>query len=131
MHVETTYFFVFENVLVITKNFRNFRKFFQVLLSTIFYKWSGTFSETFSTLSSLVYNIFLKKTVGFCLLINLKFEKVLTSLLASLALSKNKNSKASRLVVGLPPFHCYPCLSVWCVFFVNYRELHRIQRTNK
>ena len=62
--------------------------FFQVLLSTIFYKMSGTLSETFLTLSLLGYNIFLKKTAGFCFrfFINRKFKKVLTSFLACLAL---------------------------------------------
>ena len=44
---------------------------------------------------------------------------MLTSLLASLALSKNQTSKASKLIVGLPhpPFRCYPSLSLWFVFF--------------
>ena len=32
-------------------------------------------------------------------MINFKFKKVLTSLLASFAMSKNKNSEASRLIV--------------------------------
>ena len=116
MHVETGYFLIFQNILG-TKNFRNHRNFFQVLLSTIFYKTSGTFDETFFILSSLACNFFYKKTAGFCSLINLKLKKVLTSLLASFALSKNKNSETSRLIVGPPPF---PVLSfskcLVCVF---------------
>ena len=45
MHVETRYFLIFQNVLGTTKNFGNQMDFFQVLLSTIFYKKVGTFIE--------------------------------------------------------------------------------------
>ena len=50
---------------------------------------------------------------------------MLPSLLASLALSKNKNSKASRLIVGPPSFKCYLYLSVWCVCFVCLHHFYR------
>ena len=94
--------------------------FFQVLLSTIFYKMSGTLSETFLTLSLLGYNIFLKKTAGFCFrfFINRKFKKVLTSFLACLALWKNKNSKASRM--DHPPLSNVIFLYLFgvCVLFI-------------
>ena len=58
MHVETGYFFIFGNILITAKNFRNRRK---VLLTTIFYKSSGTFNETW-TLILLAYNIFSKNS---------------------------------------------------------------------
>ena len=60
MHVETRAFFIFQIILGTKKNFRNlfFRTFFQVLLSTIFYNESDTFTETFLTWSSLTSNIF-------------------------------------------------------------------------
>ena len=58
MHVETGYFFLFGNILITAKNFRNRRK---VLLTTIFYKSSGTFNETW-TLILLAYNIFSKNS---------------------------------------------------------------------
>ena len=44
VNVETSYFFIFQNIVGIIKNFRNRMDFFQVLLSTIFYKNSGTFN---------------------------------------------------------------------------------------
>ena len=61
-------FLIFENILRTTKNFRNRRNFFQVLLSTIFYKSSSTFNETFLTSSLLAYNIFSKKNSCFLFL---------------------------------------------------------------
>ena len=89
------------------------RTFFQVLLSTIFYKKSGTFNETSLTLSSLA-------CTGFCFLINLNLRKFLASLLASFALSIHKNLGASRLIAVTTPFHvwsfskCFVC--VFCSF---------------
>ena len=86
------------------------------LLKTRYVQWNLLNFE----LVSMWY--FIKKSAGFYFLINLKFRKVLTSLLAFLALPKNKNSEASRLIVGTspprPPHHsqCYISLSVWCVF---------------
>ena len=65
-----------------------------------------------------------KKPSWFLFLDNLKFKKVSTSLLASLSLSKSKNSKASRLIVG-PPFQCYLSLSVWCVCFVYLHHFYQ------
>ena len=53
VHVENSYFLIFQNILGTTKNFQNRRDFFQVLLGTILYKRSGTFDETFLTWSSL------------------------------------------------------------------------------
>ena len=96
MHVETRYFNFWKNLWNYKKIFKS-QELFHVLLSTIFYKRSGTFNETCLTLSSLAWNILSKKAAGFCFLINLKFKKVSTSLLASLALPK-----ASRLIVGYP-----------------------------
>ena len=66
--------------------------------------------------------MFSQKTAEFCFLINFKFKKVLASLHASFALSKNKNSEPSRLIVRtLPsPHHsqCYIPLSAWCILFI-------------
>ena len=53
VHVETSYFFISQNILGTTEKFRNRRNFFQVLLSTILCKKSGTFSETFRTWNSV------------------------------------------------------------------------------
>ena len=53
------FFFDFQNILRITKTFRNRWDFFQILLSTIFYERSGTFNEILSW-SSLAWNIFSK-----------------------------------------------------------------------
>ena len=99
MHAETRYFFIFENVLG-TTNFWNCRTFFPssakyyFLQKFRYIQWNLLNFE----LVSMLY--FLWKAAGFCFLINLKFKKVLTSLLTFLALSKNKNS--SRLIVGPP-----------------------------
>ena len=90
MHVETRYFLIFQNILGSTKNFRNQMDFFSSSAKYYFLQKVGTFIETFIlTWSSLASNIFSKKS--FCFLINLKFKKVVTSLLASLALSKKQN----------------------------------------
>ena len=122
------YLYAWRNYLRNYKEFLKLQERFHVLLSTIFYKRSGTFNETFSA--------------GFCFLINLKFKKVSASLLASLALSKNKNSKASRLILRLPlPMlsfsKCWVCLlclftpflSVLIVFrWKNLVLLHQMNR---
>ena len=115
MHVETKYFLIFENILRTRNNFR----ILQVLLCTIFYKSSGTFNETFLTLSLLAH-IFSKKTSWFLFLNKSQVQKSVDGITCFSALSKNENSKASRLIVGTrpPPFQCCPSLSVWCVFFV-------------
>ena len=106
------------NILGTIKNFRNRRNLFSSLLSTIFYKGSGKFNETFFTLSSLEYNIF--STAGFCFLIILKFKKKLTSLLVSFALPKNKNSEApivGTLPLLFPVLFCSKCwMCVFCLF---------------
>ena len=60
MHVETRSFLIFQNILG-TKNFQNHMNFFQVPLSTIFYKKSGTFIETLN-LSLLACNNFPKNS---------------------------------------------------------------------
>ena len=102
MLVKTRYFFDFLKYL---RNYKEFSKsqypFFQVLLSTISYKGSSKFNETFLKFS--------QKTAGFFFL---------TSLLASFAPPKNKNSKASIVGILPPPlsFPCYLSLSVWCVY---------------
>ena len=119
MHVETRYFLIFQNILGSTKNFRNQMDFFSSSAKYYFLQKVGTFIETLIlTWSSLASNIFSKKS--FCFLINLKFKKVVTSLLAAFALSKNKISEASRLIVGPSPFsfQCYLSLSVWCILFI-------------
>ena len=66
MDVETRYFLIFQNILGTTKNFRNRRDLFQILLSSIFYKKSDTFSEIFLTWSFLTNDIFWKKNWLLC-----------------------------------------------------------------
>ena len=65
---------------------------------------------------------FLKKRAGFRFLLNFKFEKVVTLLFASFALSKNKKSEASRLIVTPPPSSpALPfCKCLVCFFFFIY-----------
>ena len=62
MHVEISYFFIFQNTLRSTNNFRNDRDFFEVLSSTFFYKMSGTLNEVFFTWSLLKLDIFSQKS---------------------------------------------------------------------
>ena len=92
--------------------------FFQFLLSTIFCKRSGTFSETFLTLSLLEYNIFSKNPSGFCFLINLKMSLPFSS--ALIKKKKFKSIQAHCWTHPPPPFQCYLSLSVWyvCVLFI-------------
>ena len=89
------------------------------LLKTRYVQWNLLNFE----LVSMWY--FIKKSAGFYFLINLKFRKVLTSLLAFFALSKNKNSEASRLIVETsppPPTPPFPVLyfskCLVCVLFI-------------
>ena len=75
-----------------------------------------------------------KKAATFCSLLNLKFRKVLMSLLASFALSKNKNSEALRPIVGPPRFpvlsfsKCLVC--VFCSFSPFLSVLFMFHRKN-
>ena len=89
MHLETRYFFIFKNIL---------GTFFQVMLSTIFYKVSGRFNVTL-TLSLLAY--FFSKNSLF------------------LFLNKSQVQKSVDVFTCFffpPPFfQCYLSLSVWCV----------------
>ena len=64
--VETRYFLIFQNILGATKNFSIAGTFFQILLSTIFYKKSGTFNEASLSWTSLTWNIFSKKRCVLC-----------------------------------------------------------------
>ena len=130
MHVDTRYFLIFQNILG-TKNFEITGTFFQALLSTVFYKKSDIFNETFLILSSLACNIFSKKKkkknpAGFCSLINLKLKKLFTPLLNSFALSKNKNSESCRLIIGSSlPFQCYLSLSLSSVCLVHLHHFYQ------
>ena len=129
MHAETSvcvcvfflFFFDFQNILRITKTFRNRWDFFQILLSTIFYERSGTFNEILSW-SSLAWNIFSK--IWFLFSDKSQVQKsgdVITCFL------KNKTSEGSRLIVWNPLttfFQCYLSLGVWCVFDECFVYLH-------
>ena len=125
MHSETTFFSIFENVLGTTNNFRNRRKFFSSSAKYYFLRKVRYIQWNILNFELVSIKYFLRKTAGFCFLINLKFKKVSTSLLASLSLSKNKNSKASRLIVGPPSFQCYLSLSVWYVCFVYLHNFYQ------
>ena len=116
MYVETRYFLIFQN-MVGTKNFRNRMDFCQVLLSTIFYKKSGTFNENFLTLSSLACNISWKNS-WFLFLDKSQVQKsvdVITCFSCTVKKQKFKSIRVHSLTA--PPF---PMLSFskWCVCFV-------------
>ena len=118
-------FLIFQNILG-TKNFRNHRNFFSssakfyFLQKVRYIKWSLLSFEV------VILWYFLKDLAGFCSLITVKLKKVLTPLLASFTLSKNKNAEASRLIGGLSlSFQCYICLSVWCVCLVHLQHFHQ------
>ena len=114
MHVETRSFLIFQNNLA-TKNFQNHMNFFSssakhyFLQNVRYIHWNLKFDLV----------IISQKNDGFYFLINLKSKKVLTSLLTSFAMSKNKTSSALRLIIGTllpnPLSQCYLSLSVWCV----------------
>ena len=113
MHVETGYFFIFGNILITAKNFRNRRK---VLLTTIFYKSSGTFNETW-TLILLAYNIFSKNS-WFLFLDKSQVQKsvdVITCFSFTVIKQKFKTIQAHSWAL---PFQCYLSLSNCCVSFV-------------
>ena len=97
VHVETSYFF-FSKYL---RNYREFLKSQEIFSSSTKYyfvqkvrylRWNLPDLE----LGSMYYS--LKKRAGFSVMINLKFEKMLMSLLASFALSKSKNLKEVRRI---------------------------------
>ena len=96
--------------------------FFQILLSTIFYKKSGTFNETFLTWSSLTCNIFSKKS-WFLFSDKSQVQKSGDVITCFFCAVKNKNSEAARLIVGTPsPLSSVIFLKVFgvcvCVLFI-------------
>ena len=98
--------------------------FFQVLLSTIFYKRSGTFNETFLTLSSLPFS---QKNSWFLFLDKSQVQKsvgVITWFPCSLNKQKFKNIQAHGCIPL--PFQYYHSLSVWCVCFVYLHHFYSI-----
>ena len=125
MHVENRYFFIFQNILETKKNFRNLLTFFQILLSTIFYKKSGTFNETFLNWSSLTCNIFSKKS-WFLFSDKSQVQKSGDIITCFFCTVKNKNSDTARLIIGTPsPFSSVIFLKVFgvYVFFFIYTIL--------
>ena len=64
MHVETSFFFIFQNILRAAKNFQNRRDFFSSSTKYYFLQKVSTFNETFLTWSALKCNIFSKKLVS-------------------------------------------------------------------
>ena len=101
MHVENRYFFIFQNILELKRIFEIVVSFFQILLSTIFYKKSGTFNETFLTWSSLTCNIFSKKS-WFLFSDKSQVQKSGDVITCFFCAVKNKNSEAARLIVETP-----------------------------
>ena len=91
--------------------------FFQVLLSTIFYRESAIFNKTFLASISLTCNIFPKD--GVFAAINFNFKKVVDSLLPLHYQKANKKSETSRLMVGtsypFPLLSFSKCLVIVCV----------------
>ena len=101
--------------------------FFQVLLSTIFYKRSGTFNETFLTLSSVAYNIFSKKNSWFLFLNKSEVQKsvqVITCFSYTVRKQKFKSIQVHSWTPA-PFFQCYLFLSVWCVCFVYLHHFYQ------
>ena len=126
MHVETRFFFLFLKMQELRRIFEIAGSFLQVLLSTIFYKRSGTRNETFLTLSSLAYNIFSKNPAGFCLLINRNFKKsvdVIACFSCTVKKQKFKSIQDHRWIPLL--FECYLSLSVWCVCFAYLHHFYQ------
>ena len=113
-------FFDFSKYLRNQRFSKSHEFFFQVLLSTIFYKMSGTFNETFLTLSSLACITF-SKSSWFLFIHKPQVEKsvdVISCLFYTA--KKKKTSEVSRLIVGYPtPF---PALSfskgLVCALFI-------------
>ena len=64
---------------------------------------------------------------GFCVVINIIFKKVVTSLLAFSALSKNKISEAARLITHLQDMN--PFTDTFEEFCLNFPE-HLFRRTH-
>ena len=90
-------FFYFSIYLRNCKEFSKSQWLFQVLLSTIFDKKSGTFNDTFLTWSLLTCKIFSKKS--WFLSSDKSHIQKSGNVTASFALSKNKkNSKPTRLI---------------------------------
>ena len=104
MHVETRYFFIFENILITAKNFRNRRK---VLLTTIFYKSSGTFNETW-TLILLAYNIFSKNS-WFLFLDKSQVQNSVDFTTCFSCTVKEQNIKSIQAHSWTPPPHPFQC----------------------
>ena len=102
------------------------RTFFQVLLSTIFYRKSGTFNKTFLTQSSLTCNIFSKRS-WFLFSDKSQVQKSGNLITCFFCNVKNKNSEAARLIVGTspPPFpvlsfsKCLVCVFFVCIIFIS------------
>ena len=113
MHVETRYFFYFGKCLRNNKEFSKLQEVFCRFCKVLFcYKRSGTFSETFLTLSLFACNIFSRKeTVGLSFLINLKFRKVYCQ---KTKIQKHPGSQLDPT----SHFQCYLSLSVWCVSII-------------
>ena len=99
--------------------------FFQVLLSTIFYKTSSLFNETFLTWISLTYNIFSKKR-WFLFTDKLHVQKSgdFRNCLFWAVKRKIQKQPGSQLE-PYPPFQCYLSLSVWCVCFVYLHHFYQ------
>ena len=113
-------FFDFSKYLKYYKEFSKPQGFFQVLLSTIFYKKSGTFNASFLTWSSLACNIFSKKS-WFLFSHKCQVQKNDDLITCFFCTIKNKNSKAARLMVGNPPsfpvWSCSKCfVCAFCLF---------------
>ena len=120
MHVEARYFLIFENILRTTRNFQNRGNSFQVLLSTIFYKSSGTFNETFLTLSMLTYNIFSKKQLASVswYISSSKTVDVITCFSCTIKTQKFKSIQTHSCSPPVPMLSFSKCLV--CVFLFIY-----------
>ena len=104
-HVETSYFMIFQNILGTTKNIWNCRDVFK------FY-WVPFSTQSFQlNLLDLGHVIFSQKGC-FCVVINLIFKKVVTSLLVFFALSKSNSQTHNSFLRYELNYRCF-----WRIFF--------------
>ena len=127
MHVEIRHFFIFENVLRTTKNFRNHRNFFSSSVKYYFLQKVRYIQWNFLTLSSVAYTIFSKKPSWFLFLNKSEVQKsvqVITCFSYTFRKQKFKSIQVHSWT-PVPFFQCYLFLSVWCVCFVYLHHFYQ------
>ena len=103
MHVETRYYLIFQNILETTKNFQNPREFFSSSAKYYFLQKFRYIQRNHLNLELISMKYFHKKRAGFCFLINLKFKKVVTSILTSFCTVRCIQAQTWNLTPPPPP----------------------------